>query len=511
MWRRLQVTEIKRIYEDEEFLSYRENLHKHPYFTFPTERDLSEFNSLSLPPKQISARNAKKHPFTWMSQIIGVTPRDYQYKMLNSMFLYNRVAGVTSRQVGKSFCIGGFAFWAAYNNVKPTGTPKKTRIGIVSQTEGAAKELLGNIRDLVNMADERWANATRNTPYFEKQYFTNRMSVKPTQYKLEWPGGSITIYPPTSSVRGKSLSYLIIDEADFLNCSETTPDEFFHGIAAPTVKATQGSIFLFSTPKGTPTYFNKIIRPNNDSPIDGWIRIWMPWTINNEESDMETGWKERKAKLQTGEDLKFRVEYEASFESGRYTFFPPAFINDAVDDALQEEFDWHGPVTVGLDFGDTHSRTVLTVVSHDKERNETTLLWYKEFKAGFNNGDLPKYIKTLRGRYNITQIVVDDCVGGKTAIEMLRRDGWNLRMFVFKRDKHEYFEYIKAAFANKRIKLYDAPDVIAQLKGIESVETIAGNVQIRKPAGGRDDIVDSFVMACSPFIQPKRMNKRIIF
>lgn len=492
------------IFENEEFLAYRDNLHKHPYYTFPTEYDKSQFDILSLPPKYIKSTEAKKHPFTWMSQIIGVPPRDYQFKMLDAMYKFPRVAGVTSRQVGKSFCVGGFAFWAAYNNVKPTGTPMKTRIGIVSQTEGAAKELLGNIRDLINMADERWAAAHINTAFYEKQYFTNRMTVKPTQYKIEWKGGTITIYPPTSSVRGKSLSYLIIDEADFLNCSETTPDEFFHGIAAPTVKATQGSIFLFSTPKGTPTYFNKIIRPNNDTPIDGWVRLWMPWTINEEESDMASGWAERRAKLQTGEDLKFRVEYEASFESGRYTYFPPAFIDDAVEDTLQEEYDWHGPVTLGLDFGDTHSRTVLTVVSHDKERNETTLLWYKEFKGGFNNGDLPNFIDTLRNRYNIHQIVVDDCVGGKTAIELLRRAGYNLKMFVFKRDKHEYFEYTKVAFANKRIKLYKAPDVIAQLKGIESIETISGNTQIRKPAGGRDDIVDSFVMACSPFIEPRR-------
>lgn len=497
---------MTRIFENPEFLAYRENLHKHPYFTFPTEAELETHGNMSLPLKQFSTKGAAKHPNIWATNIIGVTPRDYQFKMLDYMFQYNRVAGVTSRQIGKSFCIGVFSFWAAYNNVMPTGTPKKTRIGIVSRTEGQAKKLLKDIYALVKMADEKWARATANTPYHTKSYFTDMMTEKPTQFRLEWAGGSIEIFPPTGSVRGNSFSYLMIDEADFLKCED--PDYFFNSEAVPTVKATRGNIILWSTPKGTPSFFHKIIRPDNDKPAEGWMRIWMPWTINEEEEDMKTGWQERLNYISKGDEMDFKIEYEASFLSGKHSYFSPAFIDDALDDTLQEEYDWHGDVTIGLDFGDTHSRTVLTVVSHDKDRNETRLLWYKEFAAGFNNGELPKFINGLRHRYNIRQIVVDDCVGGKTAIELLRRDGWNLKEFVFRRDKHEYFEYMKVAFANRRIKMYNAPDVIAQLKGIESVETQAGNVQIRKPTGGRDDIVDSFVMACSPFIKPKRRGQR---
>lgn len=495
-----------RIFEDEDFLAYRDELHKFPYFTFPSDEEKNQWEEAMMPPKVFALKIAKAHPAKWIHQVCGVKPRDYQFKMLDAMYNYTRVAGVTSRQVGKSFCIGGFTFWAAYNNIKPSGTPKKTRIGIVSRTEPQAKKLLKDIYAMVKMADERMARATKDTPYYDKAYFSNRMTEKPTQFKLEWPGGSIEIFPPTGSVRGNSFSYLIVDEADFLRCED--PDYFFNSEAVPTVKATQGNIILFSTPKGTPSFFYNIIRPNNDSAASGWVRIWLPWTCNEEETDMKIGWQERQRYIEKGDEMDFRIEYEASFLSGKHSYFNPEKVDEAVDESLQEEFAWHRPVTLGLDFGDTHSRTVLTVVDHDKERNETRLLWYKEFPSGYNNADLPNFIDNLRlkGRYAIKEIVVDDCVGGKTAIELLRRKGFNLKMFVFKRDKHEYYEYMKAAFANNRIKFYRDPAVIAQFKSLESVETASGNIQIRKPAGGKDDICDSVVMACSPYIQIKKHN-----
>lgn len=822
---------MARIFEDEDFLAYRNELHKFPYFTFPSDDEKNQWEEVMMPPKVFSLKIARAHPAKWIHQVCGVKPRDYQFKMLDAMYNYTRVAGVTSRQVGKSFCIAGFTFWAAYNNVKPSGTPKKTRIGIVSRTEPQAKKLLKDIYAMVKMADERMARATKDTPYYDKAYFSNRMTEKPTQFKLEWPGGSIEIFPPTGSVRGNSFSYLIVDEADFLRCED--PDYFFNSEAVPTVKATQGNIILFSTPKGTPSFFYNIIRPNNESAASGWIRIWLPWTCNEEEMDMKIGWQERQRYIEKGDEMDFKIEYEASFLSGKHSYFNPEKVDEAVDESLQEEFAWHRPVTLGLDFGDTHSRTVLTVVDHDKERNETRLLWYKEFPSGYNNADLPNFIDNLRlkGRYAIKEIVVDDCleentevvmsdfqrkkikdvkvgdyvrsydfnnnqyvnkkvknkwdkgfkqtysvnfrngtsveatadhkwfvrdkrynklsvmktkdidpkkyyipfsiqqhedytdlnqlneidayligmyiaeghkrptkhaffisqlkqdhrdkiqeklkqtnyiwqtnqkgfylsrvdkierilndcgissytkkipeylfqqprrileslweglidgdgsrqskiidnrglnkgaeevyctvspqldsdvrylgmlidkpmhhyfgirsgfgstkvqykpefrenshlgkgklfinsiekseyrqvydievedthsfiladsgaithncVGGKTAIELLRRKGFNLKMFVFKRDKHEYYEYMKAAFANNRIKLYRDPAVIAQFKSLESVETASGNIQIRKPSGGKDDICDSLVMACSPYIQIKKHN-----
>lgn len=492
-----------------EYEAYKQNLEKFPHYTQITDEDKDRYYELAAPPKKFSMAFAKQHPFTWLYHVCGVKPRLYQYKMLDAMFRYGKVAGVTSRQIGKSVMTAGFAFWAAYNNVYPSGIDKKTTIVIVSHTEDAAKKLLSEVSNFVSMADGRMSMYTKSRADHTDGYFSGAYKVKPTQYKLEWAGGRIIVLPPTDKVRGNSASVLIIDEADFLKSDD--PDYFFNSVALPTTTATSGKVFLWSTPKGTPSYYYNIIRPQNDEPLDGWTRVWFPWTIaDGIETLVDYVWSVRDQYIKKGDELDFKIEYEASFLSGKHTYFNPEFIDNSVDDSLQEEFDWYRPVTLGLDFGDTHSRTVLSVVDYNRDTNETRLLWYKEFPSGYNNGDIGNFIDGLKNRYLIKEIVVDDCVGGKTAIEMLRRRRYNLRLFNFKRDKHEYYEYLKVAFANKRIKLYRALDVIAQLKGLESHETAMGNIQIRKPAGGRDDICDSFVMACSPYIKPEKLSKRFV-
>ena len=494
--------------DNEEFIAYKNHLESFQGFTLLTEEDRERYLEYSIKPQGFSLTKASRHPFLWLYHVCGVKPRDYQFKMLDTMFSHGKVAGVTSRQIGKSIMNAGFAFWAAYNNIYPSGVDKKTTVLIVSHTEDAAKKLLQECANFVSMADERVSTHSSNAKYHSANYFTEKMKVKPTQYKLEWHGGKIIVLPPTDKVRGNSASVLIIDEADFLKSDD--PDYFFNSVALPTTTATNGKVFLWSTPKGTPSFFHNIIRPQNESALEGWERIWFPWTIANIDMLTDYVWDIRTQYIQKGDELDFKIEYEASFLSGKHTYFNPQLIDDAIDESLVEQMEAYGPVTLGIDFGDTHSRTVITVVQHNKERNEVTLLWYKEFPAGYNNGEIANYVDSIKHRYLIKEIVVDDCVGGKMAIELLRRKAYNLKLFQFKRDKHEYFEYMKIAFGNKRIKMYQAYDVIAQLKALESHETQQGNVQIRKPFGGRDDLVDSFIMACSPFIKPEQHRRRFI-
>ena len=455
---------------------------------------------------RMSLTVAKKHPFLWMKYICGIRPYDYQWKMLDHLYRNRRVACVTSRQIGKSFVIAAFSFWAARNNIFPVGIDKRTYIKVVSKTEDQAKDLLNEVAKMINLADNNYALMTKGTKAYQKKKFSDELTVKITSFKIEFAGGVIECIPPTGKVRGNSLSFLFIDEGDFLNSPD--PDYFFYSEAMPTVKKTEGSVFVFSTPKGTPSYFQDLIRPNDEKPAHGWKRIWYPWTIY--EDDWENGWNNRKEYLESGKELDFKVEYEASFSSGRHSFFMPDDIDKCVIDSYAEEFDYHTPVTAGLDFGDTHSRTVITVVAHDKTRNKTRLVWYKEFEAGYENTNLPAFFKTLKNRYTIKEIVADDCVGGKSAIELLRQDGWNITPFVFKRDKHLFYEYTRSAFANGRIELYKSPALLAQLKSIEESTTPMGNTQIKKAKGMNDDICDSFVMAVSPFVQPMSSFERFI-
>jgi len=488
---------------NEEFDMYKAELESRDNFTFLSDEEKDNYHAMSIAPKAFSMTKAKEHPFKWAYHVVGIKPRDYQFKMLDHMFRYSKVGAVTSRQIGKSTMVGLFAFWAVYNNIYPSGPQKDTKVLIISQTEDAAKKLLRDIDGFITLADQRMSIYTKNSPRFERDYFRSRLSADPTQFELRFPKGSIKVFPPTTKVRGNTADVLIIDEAAFLKNPD--PDYFFASEASPTTTATSGKIFLFSTPKSTNGFFHDIIKPHAPECLRGWKRIWMPWTILSIKDMLDHIWGERDRYISKGDELDFKIEYEASFLSGKYSYFKQEIIDQCIDPLLTEQHSWDVPVTVGIDFGDVHSRTVVTFVHHDTKTNKIQLLWYKEFPGGYNNADLPLFLDTLKKqmRFFPKTIVVDDCVGGKTAMELLKRRGYYLIPFQFSKSKHEYYEYLKVAFANNQIKLYKEPTLIAQLKSLESVETASGNVQIRKPTGGRDDIVDSLMMACSPFIKPK--------
>ena len=491
---------------NQEFADYLAEVDKNDYYTKLTPEEEAKYDKMCIPPKAFSMEHAKMHPFLFAYYVIGVKPRKYQFKMLNDMFIHQKVAAVTSRQIGKSVSAAIFSLWAAYSNAYPSGPQMNTKCLIVSHTEQAAKNLLKTIDEFIHMADDRWSKYTEGTKYHTRRYFHD-MIKRQTVDEIEFPGGRIMAYPPTDKVRGLSIDILMIDEAAWLNTPD--PEAFFNQGAMPTTTNTKGKIVLFSTPKSTSGFYFKIVRPEFDTPAEGWERIVFHWTVVEVPSVRDEIWKKRREYMSKGDEAEFKIEYECDFRSGKHSYFNPDIIDKSVIDAYVQEPAWKTPVTMGLDFGDTHSRTVLTIVDHDNDNKKCRLLWYKEFPSGYNNADLPEFIDNLvkSGRFLPKTIVCDDCVGGKTAIELLRRRGYNLTMFGFKAQKEEYYEYMKVAFSSGRIELYPDAIVTAQLKGLESHELPSGRLAIRKPNGGRDDICDSLMMAVSPFIRPNAVRK----
>jgi hypothetical protein len=488
---------------DPEFLKYKEDLHKFPYYTFLTDEEQEMYNKLDAPINNVSIPVVARHPFTWVKWIIGIRPRDYQFKILNDLYKYKRVACVSSRQIGKSFGIGGFSFWAAYNNVFPSGVDGRTNIVVISRTEDQAKKLLRNIFKMVKRADKVYDMNTKGTKMWCKDKFTSSSMVeKPTLFKLEWSGGSIEISPPTDKVLGDSISIVFIDEADKLKTEN--PDYLFYSSIMPTVKATKGSVFLFSTLKGTPTFFYEIINPEEESPGRGWNRIWLPWTVN--EDDWGYGWEERKRMIAEGKEIYFKTEYEASFASGEANFFDLEAVERMVDNFRKPIREYNGSVTVGLDYGSKTSRTVATFIA---EEDKFKILWYKEFPEAFDNSKLVQFFKEESQRYRIKKIIVDDCPAGDTPSNLLKQAGFNLKMFGFKKDKIRTYENVKIAMCNDRIEMYPDKEFISQIKGIEEKQSKTG-YQIEKSKGFRDDICDSFILALSEYTKPRRHGKRRI-
>jgi phage terminase large subunit-like protein len=491
------------ILEDKEFLEYKKELEERGNYTLPTKEDYDKFHTMCIPPKVFSMEKAMSHPFYFAWYVTGIKPRVYQLKMMDELLNYKNVVAVTGRQSGKSITVALFALWAVLSNAFPSGPYKDTKILIVSHTDNAAKKLLGEVYKMIGLADERMAKFTRNSATHEKGYFKQRIK-KQTQYELEFTKGSIKAYPPTDVARGNSADILIVDEAAKLNASD--PDYFFSEVAEPTTAATKGRVILTSTPGGISGFFYRHVRPDADTAIDGWKRIWYPWTIIDDEEQLEALWLKRNIKLKLGDEMSWKNEYEASFNSGLHSWINPELVDNIQKPHLIMEEAYGLPVYVGLDFGDTHSRTVATIVRPFKDDNNVArvkLIYHKEFEAGYNNANIVAWMKNMALRFNIKKIIADDCVGGKVPINLLKDARFVVEGFQFSKSKEEGYELFKNAILNETIQMYEAPDIAGQIKALNAIELPSGRIAVRKPTGGRDDICDSFMMACYPFIQIK--------
>lgn len=500
-----QGRKFEELIHNEEFQEYYKVLNANPYYTKLTQEERDKFEEFSKPILKMSLRYAKKHPFLWGKWVCGINPYDYQFKMLDEMSMSKLLICNTSRQIGKSLVLAMFAFWAAYNNIFPVGIDNRTKIGIVSATEDQAKKLLRDIFTVVQNADGIFAKLTKGTEYSSTTYFTGKMREKPTAYKLSFTGGSIECFPPTKKVRGNSLSFLMIDEGDFLGSDD--PNYFFYSEALPTLKKTDGSCFPFSTPKGTPSWYQDIFRPEEPNPSSGWKRIWYNWTVYQD--DWVNGWTRYKQAVENGTLKDFEAEYEAKFTSARYSFFDPIKIDKCTADrgSIDES---NEKVYAGVDFGSVTSRTAVTLAYFDLKEQKSVILNSKEFPQKYENDKLVEYFKKIKQRYRLHTIITEKCPAGDTPIALLKRAGFRVLEFNSKADKITSYENLQIAINNERVELYKDKTMISQLKGLEAHETNMGNTQIKKAPGTLDDVADSVMFAVSEFIKPKRRGKRHI-
>ena len=489
-----------------DFQDYYKTLNSMPFYTKLSKKDRDDFDEFCKPMLKMSLTIAKKHPFLWGKWACGINPYDYQFKMLDDMKNYKFFIGNTARQIGKSLVLGIFSFWAAYNNVHPVGIDKRTKVGIVSATEDQAKKLLRDIYMIVQNADGVFAKLTKGTQFSSRQYFTEKMREKPTAYKLDFTGGTIECFPPTKKLRGNSLSFLFIDEGDFLGCED--PNYFFNSEAMPTLKKTEGNCNIYSTPKGTPSYYRDIFRPEEPEPATGWHRIWYNWTIYQD--DWVNGWSKYLQAVEQGKLMDFEAEFEAKFTSGRHSFFNPEKIDKCVanrgpiDECIER-------VYAGIDFsGGGACRTAVSFSYYDNKEIKSVLLKSKEFPMGYDNSQLVSYFKQQRLRYNIYALVCEKCPAGETPIALLKQAGFRVIEFNSRADKVSSYMNLEIAVNNERIELYKDKTVLAQLKGLESIETNMGNIQIKKPNGMNDDVADSVMFSMSEFVKPKRKGTRRI-
>jgi len=200
----------------------------------------------------------------------------------------------------------------------------------------------------------------------------------------------------------------------------------------------------------------------------------------------------------------FKQEYEAQFTADSSSFFLNEDIDNAIDPNLTEVYSSTERCYMGIDYGMTNCNTVITVVS--EKNGKLNLLKQREFPLGFDDNQLMRAevedsIPNLIKRFNVTNIIGDDCPQGFRTNQEMKNMGLPIQLFSFRRDQADRnggYVGFRSALHQGKVKFPRITELLRQMKGLEEVE---GKVytSIRKSAGGKDDRVDSLMMASIPF------------
>lgn len=456
---------------------------------------------------------SKKDPTIFAKSYLNILPFDYQDQVLNDPS--ERIIVCSSRQIGKTYVVAIKALHFAMFN------PNKT-ILVFSKNQNQSKKFLREIKRLMyegmvymnhtlEKQDLGFKPTEENTWMFPED-IDNKKPNNQTEFTLT-NGTTIMSLPATDSSRGYTAHLVIVDEAAFV------PDEIFDMIIEPTVRYTGGSIILLSTPNGQKGFFHRFFDPEDKSERDEndpltYKRYWWNWNMCPEPNIR----KQTERKRKELDPIRFLQEYEAQFTSDGDAFFQSRKVKEAIDPDLEVIFhDLDHEYVCGIDYGMVKSRTVVSLCRYDEEKEDIILAYQKEFPPQYDNANLKPFLTQLETQFNIIQYVVDDCPQGDIVNKQMVRDGKNVFLFNFRREKTQAYFKFKSALNKRfdepgpRVRYPDIKDLIIQLLSLqigESKRILQGFVTIQKPSGGWDDRVDSFVMAAYPFLREEQKKFR---
>jgi len=216
----------------------------------------------------------------------GLIPLDlysYQREIIEKITNNRRVAVLTARQAGKTTtAVGIILHYILFNEHKT--------VAILANKGDAAREVLGRVQ-LAYEAMPRWMQ----------------------QGVEEWNKGNITlengckIYAGTttsSAIRGKSISFLYLDEVAFIEGY----DEFFASVY-PTISSGESTkLLMTSTPNGL-NHFWKTCKGAEEG-TNGYEYVKVMW---NDVPGRDEKWKNETMEALDHDEQKFRQEYCGEF------------------------------------------------------------------------------------------------------------------------------------------------------------------------------------------------------
>ena len=234
---------------------------------------------------------------------------DYQEDLINLYHAKNRVITLQPRQSGKSISTAAYLLWYSLFNDNKT-------IAVLANKQATADEILGRIR-----------LAFEELPKFLQQGVRtwNKRSIE-----LENGSKIFSSASSASSIRGRSISILYLDELGFIPNNQA--EEFFTAVY-PTISAGKDSKILISS---TPNGYNMFQKFWNDAEkdINGFTPVRVYW--NQTPGRNQQWYDDQKAVL--GE-LKAAQELDCEFLGSSKTLFTGATLSRLSYDTPIKEYD----------------------------------------------------------------------------------------------------------------------------------------------------------------------------
>jgi hypothetical protein len=225
---------------------------------------------------------------------VNINLYDYQKQIINSFQDYRRTIVATSRQAGKTttaVCL--ILHYVIFN--------KDVKVGILANKADTSREVLERIQ-LAYEALPVWLQ--HGVLEFNKGKII-----------LENKSQIIAAATSSSSIRGKSLNFIYIDECAFIE----RWDEFYSS-TYPTISAGKNTKMLFtSTPFGLNHFYkfwNDANKPQDDEDWNGFNPVLVKW---QEVPGRDENWRKDTLKALSFDTQKFAQEYEVDFQGSSGT------------------------------------------------------------------------------------------------------------------------------------------------------------------------------------------------
>lgn len=356
---------------------------------------------------------------------------DYQKDIIFKISNNRRVAVVTSRQAGKTTVAAVIILhYILFNDHKT--------VALLANKGDAAREILDRIKAAYEALPD-WLQ----------------------QGVEEWNKGNITLEngckvlaaaTSSSSIRGKSISLLYIDEAAFVE----NWDEFFASVF-PTISSGETTKILFtSTPNGLNHFYKTCegaSKPHNSKEWNGYEFVRVPWF---EVPGRDEKWKNETLAAMDWDYEKFSQEFECEFQGSSGTLISGAVLKSLVSKVPLSNKD-------GLIIYEEPIKGNQYAISADVSRGkgldysafqvvDITKMPYKQVCVYRSNLATPlDYSATLHrlGKaYNYASILVENNDAGIQVVDSLHFD-YEYENIIYTENAGASGKRITAGFANK--------------------------------------------------------------